>query len=111
MLTTNPSFTVLDTVDSTNNYAMAKVHAGLAIHGDAWFSFNQTSGKGQRTKNWHAGNRQNIALSIVVVPKPLSMYQQFKLSAIVALACFDFFSFYAGGETKIKWPNDCHDTT
>ncbi|MBC7509247.1 MAG: biotin--[acetyl-CoA-carboxylase] ligase [Ferruginibacter sp.] len=108
MLTTNPSFTVLDTVDSTNNYAMAKVHAGLAIHGDAWFSFNQTSGKGQRTKNWHAGNRQNIALSIVVVPKPLSMYQQFKLSAIVALACFDFFSFYAGGETKIKWPNDIY---
>ena len=108
MPTTNPLFIVLDTVDSTNNYAMAKVHAGLAKHGDAWFAFNQTGGKGQRGKKWQTGNGQNIALSIVVVPTQLSIYEQFKLSAIVALACFDFFSSYAGEETKIKWPNDIY---
>ena len=41
-------FKIVDTVDSTNNYAMEKVHAGLANHGMAWFANDQTAGKGQR---------------------------------------------------------------
>ena len=108
MPTTNPSFIVLDSVDSTNNYAMAKVHAGLAKHGDAYFAFNQTGGKGQRGKNWHTGNGQNIALSIVIAPLQLYVHEQFKLSAAAALACVDFFNAYAGDKTKIKWPNDIY---
>ncbi len=103
------SFILLDSVDSTNNYAMAKAHAGLAKHGDAFFAFNQTGGKGQRGKNWHTGNGQNIAISIVTAPTLLTIDEQFKLSAAVALGCFDFFSTYAGDEeTKIKWPNDIY---
>jgi BirA family transcriptional regulator, biotin operon repressor / biotin---[acetyl-CoA-carboxylase] ligase len=108
MAFTDPSFILLDSVDSTNNYAMAKAHAGLAKHGDAFFASNQTGGKGQRGKKWHTGNGENIALSIVTVPAKLSMDEQFKLSAVVALGCFDFFSKYAGDETKIKWPNDIY---
>jgi BirA family transcriptional regulator, biotin operon repressor / biotin---[acetyl-CoA-carboxylase] ligase len=104
----NSSLTVLDSVDSTNNYAMAKVHAGLAKHGDGWFAHQQTAGKGQRGKNWHTGKGKNIALSIVIEPSPLLITEQFKLSAAVALACVDFFSRYAGDETKIKWSNDIY---
>ena len=104
----NSAFTVLDSVDSTNNYAMAKVHAGLAKHGDGWFAHNQTAGKGQRKKNWHTGNGKNIAVSIVIEPLPLLISEQFKLSVAVALACFDFFRRYAGDETTIKWPNDIY---
>ena len=33
-------FNILDRVDSTNNYAMAKVHEGMAMHGQAWFAHN-----------------------------------------------------------------------
>lgn len=108
MPSSNYAFTVLDSVDSTNNYAMAKVHAGLAKHGDAFFSFNQTGGKGQRGKSWHTGNGENIAISIIIEPKPLQVAEQFKLSAAVALACHDFFSRYAGEETSVKWPNDIY---
>jgi BirA family transcriptional regulator, biotin operon repressor / biotin---[acetyl-CoA-carboxylase] ligase len=36
----------------------------------------------------------------------LQITSQFHLSAAVALACFEFFSAYAGEETTIKWPND-----
>jgi BirA family biotin operon repressor/biotin-[acetyl-CoA-carboxylase] ligase len=108
MHSSNSSFTVLDSVDSTNNYAMAKVHAGLAKHGDGWYAQHQTAGKGQRGKNWHTGNGKNIALSIAIEPLPLLISEQFKLSAAIALACFDFFSEYAGDETKIKWPNDIY---
>ncbi len=108
MAFTDASFILLDSVDSTNNYAMAKTHAGLAKHGDAYFALHQTGGKGQRGKKWHTGNGQNIALSIVTAPARLSIDEQFKLSAAVALGCFDFFRNYAGDETKIKWPNDIY---
>ncbi len=29
-------------------------------------------------------------------------------SVIVSLACYDFFSYYAPDDTKIKWPNDIY---
>ncbi len=104
----NFPFTVLDTVDSTNNYAMAKVHAGLAKHGDAFFTHAQTNGKGQRGKHWNTGVKKNILLSIVTAPDSLHLSDQFHLSVAVALACRDFFECYAGDETKIKWPNDIY---
>ncbi|MFT3682501.1 MAG: biotin--[acetyl-CoA-carboxylase] ligase [Ferruginibacter sp.] len=102
------SFTILNEVDSTNNYAMAQVHAGMAKHGDAFFAHSQTSGKGQRGKSWQTGKGENIALSIVLVPGMLELSGQFRLSVAVSLACFEFFTKYAGDETKIKWPNDIY---
>jgi BirA family biotin operon repressor/biotin-[acetyl-CoA-carboxylase] ligase len=102
----DPFFKILDTVDSTNNYAMARVHAGLAGHGMAWFALEQTAGKGQRGKSWETEPGKNIAMSLVLQPEQLNSKQQFQLSAAIAAGCFDFFSGYAGDETKIKWPND-----
>lgn len=102
------TFTILGSVDSTNNYAMAQAHAGLAKHGEAFFAHHQTGGKGQRGKNWHTGNGENIAISIIAEPKQLQVAEQFKLSVAVALGCYDFFSRYAGDETFIKWPNDIY---
>ena len=102
------SFTVLDSVDSTNNYAMAKVHAGLAKHGNAFFSSNQTNGKGQRGKIWQSAHNRNIALSIVLEPLGLDINQQFQISVVAALGGMDFFSSYVGDETCVKWPNDIY---
>ncbi len=99
-------FKILDTVDSTNNYAMARVQAGMASHGMAWLAHEQTAGKGQRGKGWETQPGKNIAMSIVFQPEFLDARQQFYLSATIALVCFEFFSGYAGDETKIKWPND-----
>ena len=103
-----PLLNILDGVDSTNNYAMAQVHAGLATNGMAWFAHEQTAGRGQRGKNWESEPGRNIALSLVLEPKESKLGQPFYLSAAVALACQDFFSHYAGEETKIKWPNDLY---
>jgi len=99
-------FNILDTVDSTNNYAMAQIHAGKAKHGMLWFTHAQTAGKGQRGKYWATESGKNIAMSLVLAPGQLSITHQFHLSALVALASFEFFFTYAGEETKIKWPND-----
>ena len=101
-------FVILEQVDSTNNYAMAKVHAGMAKHGHAWFSDHQTAGKGQRGKVWVTGVGQNIALSITLNPKKLDIRYPFQLTMITALAGYDLFSRYAGDETTIKWPNDIY---
>ena len=108
MATVASTFNVLQSVDSTNNYAMAKVHAGMAKHGDSFFTMQQTNGKGQRGKHWVGGKDENIAISNVIEPDELSLSQQFKLSAAVALGTFYFFSAYAGDETSIKWPNDIY---
>ena len=99
-------FTILDTVDSTNNYAMAKIDAGLAKHGMVWFANEQTAGKGQRGKNWTSENGKNIALSLVLEPDKLKIYSHFHLIALIAIASFEFLAKYIDGETKIKWPND-----
>jgi BirA family biotin operon repressor/biotin-[acetyl-CoA-carboxylase] ligase len=99
---------ILDTVDSTNNYAMQKVYAGMAKHGEAYFSAFQNQGKGQRGKDWLTEQGKNIALSVIVSPFALHNMEQFYLSAAVALGCHDFFSVYAGDETSIKWPNDIY---
>lgn len=101
-------FIQLIEVESTNNYAMARVQAHLADHGAAWFAHTQIAGKGQRGKVWLSAPGENIILSCVITPKPLVYSNVFILSAAVALACHDFFSFYALDETKIKWPNDIY---
>ncbi len=99
-------FTILDTVDSTNNYAMGAIHEGLATHGKCWLAREQTAGKGQRGKSWAMEKGKNIAMSLVLEPGRLQITNQFHLSAAVALTCFEFFNTYTGSETKIKWPND-----
>ncbi|MBX2925812.1 MAG: biotin--[acetyl-CoA-carboxylase] ligase [Chitinophagaceae bacterium] len=108
MLSFGQPFNILATVDSTNNYAMQKVHARMAKHGAAWFAKEQTLGKGQRGKSWLSNKGENIALSIVAEPHFLSPVNSFWLTAAVAVGVCDFVKTIAGDETKIKWPNDIY---
>ena len=108
-------FIELQSIDSTNKYAMELIHEdhlpdgqGEAQHGMAIFSHEQTAGKGQRGKNWTSEKGSNIALSILLNPYPLSVPDQFKLSVCIVVSVWDLFSKYAGDETKIKWPNDLY---
>ncbi len=101
-------FIELQSVDSTNNYARQQIHDGLAQHGDAVFAHEQLAGKGQRGKIWRSETSSNIILSIVIKPDQLRLMQQFQLSACVAVSVQEFFSKYAGDDTKIKWPNDLY---
>ena len=108
MLRIGHFFKVLDTVDSTNNYAMAQVHAGLAKHGFCYFAHHQTAGKGQRGKSWLTQAGENVSISVVIDPGRLLLSDQFLLSASAALSCYDFVKGYAGIETRVKWPNDIY---
>jgi BirA family biotin operon repressor/biotin-[acetyl-CoA-carboxylase] ligase len=108
-------FIELQSIDSTNKYAMGLIHGNHlpdgqseAQHGMAIFTYEQTAGKGQRGKNWASQKDLNIALSILLNPYPLSIPDQFKLSVCIAVSGWEFFSKYAGDETKVKWPNDIY---
>ncbi|MBS1598182.1 MAG: biotin--[acetyl-CoA-carboxylase] ligase [Bacteroidetes bacterium] len=102
------NFVELQSVDSTNNYAMAAVHAGLAFHGTSYFALEQTAGKGQRGKTWTTTSGENIIMSIITEPRFLLPMQQFFLSATIAISCYDFLTNFFPDEWKIKWPNDLY---
>ncbi|RYY71623.1 MAG: biotin--[acetyl-CoA-carboxylase] ligase [Chitinophagaceae bacterium] len=101
-------FNILDSVDSTNNYAMAKLHEGLASHGMAWFAREQTAGKGQRGKQWHSEPGDNILLSIICKPAKAFISNPFFLSALIATTCNEFLQKITGESFYIKWPNDLY---
>lgn len=101
-------FNILDSVDSTNNYAMAKLHEGLATHGMAWFAREQTAGKGQRGKQWLSEPGNNVLMSIICKPAPAFISNPFFLSALVATTCADFLQKITGELFYIKWPNDIY---
>ena len=101
-------FIELQSIDSTNNYAFAQIHANLAHPGTCYFAHEQTAGKGQRGKSWDTQKGANIIFSIVLKPLFLQPFQQFYLSACVAVATCQFLDKYATGAVRIKWPNDLY---
>ncbi len=109
LLAIGHAFIELQSVDSTNNYAMAQAALGTATHGTLFFAWEQWAGKGQRGRSWASTPGENIVLSAVLEPFTLQPAQAFSLSVCVALACHDLFSRYAGpASTSIKWPNDLY---
>jgi BirA family biotin operon repressor/biotin-[acetyl-CoA-carboxylase] ligase len=104
----SPLFNILNKVDSTNNYAMAKVHEGLAKHGMAWFAAEQTAGKGQRGKQWFSDPGSSVILSISLQPSTVFITNPFYLSALVAVTCGEFLEKLTGNKFYLKWPNDLY---
>jgi BirA family transcriptional regulator, biotin operon repressor / biotin---[acetyl-CoA-carboxylase] ligase len=98
----------LDTVESTNNYAMALVHEGVAQHGMVIYAHHQSKGKGQRGKQWETIPGANLSFSILLQPHFLLPSQSFQLLAVTALAIRNQLEKSIGEETKIKWPNDLY---
>jgi BirA family biotin operon repressor/biotin-[acetyl-CoA-carboxylase] ligase len=102
-------FILLHTVDSTNNYAMGMVHEGMAQHGAAVFSREQTKGRGQRNRHWISETGMNIALSVILeINDQFSASRMFLLSKAMALAAARFFNRYTTETAFIKWPNDIY---
>src|SRR5580698_5746896 len=101
-------FVELPSVDSTNNYAIAKVRQEQAFHGNVYFAHEQYDGKGQLGKKWTAAAGDNITMSIVLHPDFLLPTQQFALSVCMAVACVGFLNNYDSNEFYTKWPNDLY---
>ena len=96
----------LDSIDSTNNYAMRLIDADTARPGLTITATEQTAGKGQRGRHWAGMPGQSLLMSLVTTPRqPLE--QQFVFSAAVAVAIAEVLdTLHEGWNVKIKWPND-----
>ena len=101
-------FIELQQVESTNNYAIGALHAGMAQHGTAVFAHHQTAGKGQRNKQWLSNANENIALSIIIKPSNIALSQSFLFSMATAIAVKSFLKTYVGDGLTVKWPNDIY---
>ncbi|HRN79653.1 MAG TPA: biotin--[acetyl-CoA-carboxylase] ligase [Ferruginibacter sp.] len=101
-------FNILEQVDSTNNYAMQQVHAGMAKHGMCWMTYYQSAGKGQRGKNWESRPGESVLMSVAVQPRAVFNLQHFHFHAVVALACGKFLSQQTDESFSLKWPNDLY---
>lgn len=105
-------FIVLSITESTNNYAMAKLHAGMVSNGTCFHALHQTAGRGQRQKQWISSPGENITMTCVfdVSAAVLSNITGFPfiLSASMALGCYDFIKDSLTEAVYIKWPNDVY---
>ena len=101
-------FIELLSVESTNNYAMGLARAGMAQHGTAVFTHEQTKGRGQRQRNWISEKGKNIAMSIIVEPKMLQSSEIFLLSMMAAVGVRQLLGQVVNDKIDIKWPNDIY---
>lgn len=96
----------LDTIDSTNNYAMRLIDADTAQPGLTIVSDMQTAGKGQRGRIWVDTPNESLLMSIVVQP-PYDVEHQFAFNVTVSLAIADYLQdLKENWDVRIKWPND-----
>lgn len=101
-------FVILQSIDSTNNYAMKEARKGIIKNGSAFFALEQTQGRGQRSKEWVSNRGENILMTVVIDCKAFQLHQQALLSFAVALAASNMLKNYTKGSTRIKWPNDIY---
>lgn len=99
---------ILDTIDSTNNYAINLISKSNPIEGTVITTYNQSSGRGQIGRNWFSDINKNITASIITYPKFLKVHEQFYLSIALSLAIFDTINKIVDHSVFIKWPNDIY---
>lgn len=96
----------LDTVDSTNNYAMQLIDANKAYNGLTITARTQTGGKGQRGRTWMDNAGDALLMSVIITPKQ-AIPQQFVFNSSVAVAVATVLQNISGiPGIYIKWPND-----
>jgi BirA family biotin operon repressor/biotin-[acetyl-CoA-carboxylase] ligase len=96
----------LDTIDSTNNYAMQLIDADTAQDGLTVTAARQTAGKGQRGRVWQDEPGQSLLMSIVIVPKH-KLNEQFIFNAAITVAIANVLQKLSEHwKVHIKWPND-----
>lgn len=103
------SLTVLDSVDSTNNYAKELLTKSKPMDGSAILAREQYAGRGQMGNTWQTQAGKNLTLSIILYPDFLDAEKQFFLNMAVSLGVKDFCeSVLHDDATSIKWPNDIY---
>jgi BirA family biotin operon repressor/biotin-[acetyl-CoA-carboxylase] ligase len=100
-----------DQVDSTNAEALRLLSAApRPAAGTAIIATEQTAGRGQIGRSWHATPGQNLTLSVILYPTFLAATEQFRLNRAVSLAIAATVAdcLPPAARVRIKWPNDIY---
>ncbi|MDD2961878.1 MAG: biotin--[acetyl-CoA-carboxylase] ligase [Muribaculaceae bacterium] len=98
-------YILLHNTASTNSY-LASV-ASMLPDMTMVYTYNQTSGRGQRGNSWESEPDKNLTFSILFKGLALHPARQFHLSEAVSIAIVNILEQYADG-FSIKWPNDIY---
>jgi BirA family biotin operon repressor/biotin-[acetyl-CoA-carboxylase] ligase len=98
----------LETVPSTNVFALSLLAQKKIAEGTIVIARSQTAGKGQLTNVWESEPNKNITLSVVFYPSFLQISNHFLLNQAIALGVHDFIQIYVKKQIKIKWSNDIY---
>lgn len=98
-------FIHLNSVNSTNIYALELLRQKNSVIGTVITTDFQENGKGQQGQKWESDIGKNLQFSVIVSPK-LQVEQQFKLSQLVAISLKQWLDTLAVEQVKVKWPND-----
>ena len=94
---------VLQSVDSTNNYAKNLAAAG-APEGTCVIAERQTAGRGRRGRSF-VSEEGGLYFSCILRPRAAPQ-QLLHLTALTAVAVSDAIEAVTGMQPQIKWPND-----
>jgi BirA family biotin operon repressor/biotin-[acetyl-CoA-carboxylase] ligase len=97
----------LQSVDSTNSYALRLLSREDVHEGTVILAVYQTQGKGQGGNNWESDEGKNLLFSIILKPEFLRADKQFYLSMCISNGILDFINPIAR-PVSIKWPNDIY---
>jgi len=99
----------LESVNSTNRYAIELVSKNSLTEGTVISTSHQFAGKGQIGKFWESEKGKNITCSTIFLPQSFPVSDQYYLNIAIALAVHDFVEhFIPSKSVKIKWPNDIY---
>lgn len=99
-----PDFIRIESVDSTNNYAVNLLKEAKPAAGTTVLTKRQTAGRGQRGNTWEVDPDLNLTFSVIVYPDvPVNKVHQ--LNFMVALALSKALRRFIPS-VLIKWPND-----
>lgn len=105
----NPRIFVLQSVDSTNNYAKNLIATNRPPEGTVILSQFQSAGRGLDKNSWESQPGKNITCSFILYPVFLNIDKQIQLNKAISLAIIDFIkNINPILNAKIKWPNDIY---
>lgn len=92
--------------NSTNVLLREKLQENPDLQNCSIRAVEQTAGKGQRGASWESEPGKNLTCSLLLTNLAIPVQQQFKLSAIVAMALYKVLKQFDIPGLQLKWPND-----
>jgi BirA family biotin operon repressor/biotin-[acetyl-CoA-carboxylase] ligase len=99
----------LETVDSTNKFALDFAETSAIKNGLVIWADEQTAGRGHGENSWESKSGKNLTFTLVIKPLYISPARQFTITQMVSVALQNTLEKFTGrNDIRIKWPNDIY---